>query len=64
MSTQYKVKVPPTDEMGSYTTIAKAGWNATVAQDALRDYNSARRHDGLKRISRMPNGTKYTKIRS
>ena len=56
MNTKYKVTVPPTNEQGSYTTIA------TSLADALLDYNSCRAHDGLPPLSKMPNGTKYERI--
>ena len=59
----YKVYVPPTDDMGSYTTIvANTQWE-TKEQQALWDYNNAREHDGLEPLSRMPRGTKYTRER-
>lgn len=61
----YTVKVPPTAEQGSYqTTVSSSGkWGTeTIAQKALWNYNSARAHDGLAPISRMPSGTTYTPI--
>jgi hypothetical protein len=61
--TQYKVKVPATREQGSYTTIAHATTATTAAADALSDYNSARAHDGLSPLKRMPPGTKYTRVK-
>jgi hypothetical protein len=54
------VKVPPTWEQGSYTTSARASYGQTMRAAALQDYNSARAHDGLPPIKRMPKGTKYT----
>jgi len=45
--------VPPTAEQGSYKT------NASDRADALWSYNSARAHDGLPPVSRMPAGTVY-----
>lgn len=60
--TRYIVKVPPTMEQGSYTTsvTTRGGWfNESISKQALRDYNSARAHDGLPPIKRMPKGTKY-----
>ena len=60
---KYKVNVPPTAEQGSYTTIVKSGTNETINQQALWDYNSARAHDGLPSIKRMPNGTTYAAIK-
>lgn len=53
--------VPPTAEQGSYKTTADTSRTETPAQQALSDYNSARSHDGLPPIRRMPAGTKYTK---
>jgi hypothetical protein len=57
---KYTVTVPPTMEQGSYKTIVKSGRSETLAQQALWDYNSARAHDGLPPVSRMPAGTRYT----
>lgn len=59
---KYKVSVPSTMEMGSYTTIVSDSYT-TPQRDALSDYNSARASDGLKELNRMPKGTKYTKIK-
>lgn len=62
---KYTVKVPPTREMGSYkTTATNSGkWGAmNYRQDALQDYNSARAHDGLPPVKRMPAGTIYAKF--
>ena len=64
MATKYKVTVPPTMEQGSYTTIVSRGYYQTVPQAALQDYNSARAHDGLPPIRRMPAGTKYVRLSS
>ena len=52
----FKVRVPPTDEQGSFTMLARS------RSDALWQYNSARAHDGLEPLFRMPNGTTYTQI--
>ena len=51
MTKKYTVTVPPTTEQGGHTMIA------TSRADALWIYNSAREHDGLPPIARMPNGT-------
>lgn len=59
--TRYTVKVPPTMEVGSYSTVVSDSYMQTVAQAALQDYNSVRAHDGLSPVSRMPRGTKYTR---
>lgn len=61
---RYNVTVPPTDEQGSYKTIAADGYNQTFRACALQNYNSCRAHDGLPPISRMPAGTKYALIRT
>lgn len=62
MRMRYKVKVPPTAEQGSYTTVASSSYGQTYRQSALQDYNSCRAHDGLPPVSRMPAGTTYTPI--
>jgi hypothetical protein len=49
----YIVTVPPTDEQGSHT------FTADSRADALWHYNSARAHDGLMPLRRMPAGTIY-----
>lgn len=59
-STVYTVNVPPTWEQGSYTTRVKSTYYETYRQAALSDYNSARAHDGLPPLKRMPRGTTYT----
>jgi hypothetical protein len=53
---KYKYTIPPTDEQGSYSTIANSD------SDALWDYNSARAHDGLPPIKSLPKGTKRERI--
>ena len=57
---KYTVKVPPTAEQGSYTCTVSSSRYETRAQQALADYNSARAHDGLPPVKRMPAGTTYT----
>jgi len=57
----YKVTVPPTMQMGSYSTTARDREFESKEQEALWDYNSAREHDGLPPVKRMPKGTKYEK---
>jgi hypothetical protein len=56
----YVITCPPTREMGSYKT-RHCGPKATARQHALWDYNSARAHDGLGPVKRLPPGTKITK---
>ena len=58
----YTVTVPPTAQVGSYKTTVTSGRTETLAAQALWDYNSARAHDGLPPISRMPSGTRYTAL--
>ena len=58
----YIVTVPSTAQIGSYkTTVSSSGrfGTGTIAQKALRDYNSCRAHNGLPPVSRMPAGTSY-----
>lgn len=59
---KYRVIVPPTWEQGSYKTIVSGSYMQTYRGAALRDYNSARAHDRLEPISRMPAGTMYIPI--
>lgn len=54
------LKVPPTMEQGSYNIQIRPASNETVAACALWHYNSARTHDGLPPLRRMPRGTTYT----
>ena len=61
---RYKVIVPPTMEQGSYVTTVSDGRYETKAGAALSDYNSARAHDGLPPIKKMPSGTRYVKCRT
>ncbi|MCK4665859.1 hypothetical protein KAU33_03875 [Candidatus Dependentiae bacterium] len=56
---QYEVTVPPTMEMGSHSMTVTEDHGETKAEAALWYYNSARDHDGLPPLKRMPNGTKY-----
>lgn len=60
----YNVKVPPTKEQGSYSTQVRPAGTETLAAAALWDYNSARAHDGLPPLRRMPRGTSYTPART
>lgn len=59
---KYKVTVPPTTEQGSYRTIVSGSALQSYRAEALQDYNSARAHDGLPPVARMPVGTKYEAI--
>ena len=59
---RYQVAVPPTRDQGSYSCIASASYMETMKQNALWAYNSARAHDGLPPLSRMPSGTSYKRL--
>lgn len=59
---KYRVTVPPTAELGSYTTIARASGSETYQQNALWDYNKCREREGHEPLTRMPAGTKYERI--
>ena len=59
---RYQVTVPPTRDQGSYSCIASASYCETMKQNALWAYNSARDHDGLPPLSRMPSGTAYKRL--
>ena len=59
MKTSITFTVPPTKEVGSYKGTCSASYGETLAASALWDYNSARAHDGLPPLSRMPAGTVY-----
>lgn len=56
---KYIVKVPPTAEVGSYTTTVSTGGRESYRAKALWDYNSCRAHDGLAPVQCMPAGTAY-----
>jgi len=58
--TCYIVRMPATAEVGSYSTTSCKP-RKDVPKDALWDYNSARRHDGLPPVRRLPAGTKITR---
>jgi hypothetical protein len=58
----YRFTVPPTRHVGSYSGNCSASYGETYRQNALADYNSARAHDGLPPLSRMPNGTRYKRV--
>lgn len=59
---KYTVTVPPTAEQGSYKTVVTGSAYQTMKQEALQDYNSARAHDGLPPLKRMPKRVKYEVI--
>ena len=59
---KYRVNVPPTMKIGSFTAIVSNEFDDTYKKDALWQYNSAREHDNLPPVKRMPKGTKYTRM--
>ena len=60
---KFKVTVPFVDDMGSVSPfIVRESYTETKAQAALWEINHRRDHDGLKHLTRMPNGTTYTRI--
>lgn len=61
---KYKVVVPPTNEQGSYECIVSNKKYESKAQEALWYYNSARAHDGLEPLKRMPKGTVYIPLKN
>jgi hypothetical protein len=63
-SIRYRFTVPPTAEQGSHAGTCSSSSRETYRANALWDYNSARAHDGLPPVKRMPKGTKYTRIKA
>ena len=61
-SALYRFTVPPTSEQGSHVGTCRASLRETYRQNALSDYNSARAHDGLPPLARMPRGTSYRRL--
>ncbi len=59
---RYKFTVPPTNDMGSHSGVCSSSGNETYQQNALWDYNSSREREGLEKLSRMPAGTRYTRV--
>ena len=55
-------KVPPTRDVGSYSTSCGGNCGETYRKNALWHYNSCRAHDGLPPVTKMPPGTTYTRI--
>jgi hypothetical protein len=56
---KYRVTVPGTEEMSPYVSFATHSPMESLQENALWHYNSARAHDGLPPLSRMPYGTQY-----
>lgn len=61
--TRYQFTVPPTMEQGSHKGNCAPGYFTSYRADALQEYNSARAHDGLPPLKRMPRGTKYSRLK-
>jgi len=59
---KYRVTVPPTHDMGSYSAVCRDIKHHTYQEDALIDYNISRQHDDLPPLKRMPCGTVYTPV--
>ncbi len=58
----YKLKVPPTNQQGSYEAIASSSFGESVYQNVLQQYNSARDHDGQRPLKQLPKGYILTAI--
>jgi hypothetical protein len=59
----FKVTVPFVDDMGSISPfVVMQTLSESKAQAALWHINKMRDHDGLPQLSRMPNGTTYTRV--
>lgn len=52
----YKITTPNTMQVSSHTFTHK-GTKAEAIANALQDYNSARAHDGLEPLAKLPRGT-------
>jgi len=48
--------------IGNFTTIATSSPMETKEENALWSYNSARQHDGLKPLKKLPKNFKFEKI--
>lgn len=59
MTKHFDLRVPPTNDQGSYTAVISVEPNETRSAAALQSYNSARDHDGQPPLKRMPRGTEY-----
>ncbi len=56
----YKVKFPFIPDMGSVSPmIATTSYMQTARENALWHLNSMRRHDGLRELTELPNGTHF-----
>lgn len=65
MSTQiryYSVAIPATNDMSSYHTNATPSPSETVEDNALWQYNSARSHDNLPPLKKLPKGYTVTPV--
>ena len=52
----YKITTPNTMQVSSHTFTHKGTKTEAIA-NALQDYNSARAHDGLEPLAKLPRGT-------
>lgn len=60
---EYVVMVPSVDDMGSILPFrASASFSESAEENALSTINSMRDHDGLKRLARLPAGTKFDRV--
>lgn len=59
---KYLCKVPVTRDQGPCEIVCYESYMETYRQNALWDYNRMRDHDGQPHLTRMPNGTTYTRI--
>lgn len=61
--TKYKVFVPFQDDMGSIEPfVASSTPMESERENALWYINSMRDHDGLRRLTRVPVGTRFVKL--
>ena len=61
--TNYKVTVPYIDDMGSISPFhTSQSQMESKEANALWTINSMRDHDGLKRLTRLPSGTKFKRL--
>ena len=58
----YQCTIPPTRDMGSFTTKCRASYLETKMENALWEYNSARAHDGLSPVKYLPPGATFTRV--
>ena len=61
--TNYLCTVPVTNDQSPCKIVCSSSAMETYRQNALWDYNSMREHDGQEPLTRMPNGTTYTRLK-